>query len=245
MSTDTIPSRTNGQTIDQVWFNILQAVIGTDFVPRTAGGIVTDIAGSLGQSSFRWLNVYVQALVIGLLTKQVTINAASAAAPYAVHLFTGLPASNLPVSIDASGNLTAVAITGGQIAAATITGSNVQNNISLTGKAVQENGLNVVVSSVNAGNSMAIIRGGVASGGTITIGSGEGFTVAHPSGGVYDITFSPAFLDTPTVVASINGALGTVSTSMLTNAGVRITTTDNGFTVVDEAFTFIALGQRP
>lgn len=134
-------------------------------------------------------------------------------------------------------------ITGAKLVSATITGSNVQNNISLTGKAVQENGLNVVVSASNAGNSLAIIRGGVTSAGALSIG--EGFTVAHPGGGVYDISFVPAFLDTPTVVATINGAIGSISTSALNNAGVRITTTDNGFTVVDENFTFIALGQRP
>jgi hypothetical protein len=57
MSADTIPERSNGSAIDQTWFNIIRSVLGGDFLPRT-DGVVTDEAGSVGSTLYRWLNAY-------------------------------------------------------------------------------------------------------------------------------------------------------------------------------------------
>ena len=61
MATDTLPTRTNGQTIDQTWFANLQAVLGTDFVPRNSSGVATDLAGNLGEAALRFLTAKIAA----------------------------------------------------------------------------------------------------------------------------------------------------------------------------------------
>lgn len=60
MSTDTIPSRTNGQIIDATWFNVIQSVLGGNFVPRVSAGSATTEAGSLGDGTFNWLKAFIQ-----------------------------------------------------------------------------------------------------------------------------------------------------------------------------------------
>lgn len=58
MGSDTLLGRTNGQTIDQTWFNTVRSALNLDFIPRASTGIVTDQAGSLGSSTLRWTNAY-------------------------------------------------------------------------------------------------------------------------------------------------------------------------------------------
>jgi hypothetical protein len=59
MSTETIPTRSNGQTIDQTWYNLLMTVLGTDFVPRTAGGVPTADVGNIGTATYPWIRAYI------------------------------------------------------------------------------------------------------------------------------------------------------------------------------------------
>lgn len=59
MSTDTIPSRTNGQTIDQLWFNILRTVLSGAVVGRVNGVATTGQA--LGSAVYRWGNMSLEA----------------------------------------------------------------------------------------------------------------------------------------------------------------------------------------
>lgn len=59
MSTDTIPARSNGQTIDQTWYNIIRTVLSADQVPRNTSGVAADLGGSLGQSALRWLKAFI------------------------------------------------------------------------------------------------------------------------------------------------------------------------------------------
>lgn len=59
MATDTIPSRSNGQTIDQTWFNILRTVLSGDVVGRVGGVATTGQA--LGTAVYRWGNLSLEA----------------------------------------------------------------------------------------------------------------------------------------------------------------------------------------
>lgn len=60
MGTDTIPDRTNGQTIVQSFFNLLKTVLKGDFVPRNSSGVAASGAGSLGSTTYPWQNSYVK-----------------------------------------------------------------------------------------------------------------------------------------------------------------------------------------
>jgi hypothetical protein len=60
MSTVTLPARTDGQTIDETWFNKLREALYTDLVPRNSSGIATDVAGSLGDSTYGWLKAFIK-----------------------------------------------------------------------------------------------------------------------------------------------------------------------------------------
>lgn len=51
------------------YFNALKEV----FYPRDAAGVVSDSAGSLGDSTRRWLNVFTAALTLGSASKNTTI----------------------------------------------------------------------------------------------------------------------------------------------------------------------------
>jgi microcystin-dependent protein len=62
MGTGTLSARTNGQTIDETWFNVIRTAIYTDFVPRNSSGIVTASGGSLGDAVTEWLYAYVTKL---------------------------------------------------------------------------------------------------------------------------------------------------------------------------------------
>ena len=149
-------------------------------------------------------------------------------------------------------------ITGGNVAAATLTGTNIQSgsippnslvpasltginmatNISLPGKAVQENFLNIVVSNTNATNSLAVVRGVVDSGGGII--SGEGFSVSHTGTGAYTITYSTAFEDLPAFVPTALVTSPTVIVAVISSSP----TAASILMEQDAKFNFIAVGQR-
>jgi len=59
MGSDTLTSRTNGETIDQTWFNVPRAAMIGDWLPRNASGSVESIAGNLGSDTYRWHNAYI------------------------------------------------------------------------------------------------------------------------------------------------------------------------------------------
>jgi len=60
MGSETLPTRTDGQTIDQNWFNILKSVLRQNFVPRNASGVATSLAGTLGESALKWARAYIE-----------------------------------------------------------------------------------------------------------------------------------------------------------------------------------------
>jgi hypothetical protein len=94
MSSDTIPSRSNGQTIDSTWFNILRTVLSQDQYPRNASAVATDQGGSLGTSTYRWLAAYLITQYLFNGSHSVALAAsASLATDYTLTLPTGLPVS--------------------------------------------------------------------------------------------------------------------------------------------------------
>lgn len=101
------------------------------------------------------------------------------------------------------------------VPAGSILSAALASNLNLPGKAVQENGNNLVVSNTNATKSLAIIRGMfsvTATSGVISsfgVVNGEGFTVGSetPTVGGF-IAFDTAFADVPTVFFQIVAQAG-------------------------------------
>lgn len=126
-----------------------------------------------------------------------------------------------------------------------ITGTQVASNINLPGKSVQENGNNIVVSNANATNSLSVLRGSIAASGTIS--QGEGFTITHTTAGTYLITFTTAFNDAPSVIATSAQnpntsavLLGAISST----SSATVYTTNVSGTLTNFPFFFIIMGQR-
>ncbi len=55
MGLDIIPTIRELQKNDAEWFNALNRALSQDLVPRNSSGIPTDLAGSIGSSTLRWL----------------------------------------------------------------------------------------------------------------------------------------------------------------------------------------------
>lgn len=68
MGANTIPLRSNGQTIDETWFNILRDVIKQDFVPRDSSAVAGDSAGKLGTNLYPWSKLF-----LGLAAEGISI----------------------------------------------------------------------------------------------------------------------------------------------------------------------------
>jgi hypothetical protein len=140
-------------------------------------------------------------------------------APYTVDGSTIAISSNI-IGVPAGG------ITATQIANGTITGTQVGTNINLPGLSVQAGGHNVVVANTNNSVSLSIVRATI-SGTSVTHGEGVS-AVTNPSTGVFTVTFSTAFADTPVVVGSSQFA--TAPTQGLTVNPYSVSTT--GFSCV-------------
>lgn len=60
MGTQRLPTRTNGQIIDESWFNAITRLLLDYVVPRnSADGSTLDLAGSLGTPVLRWVKAFV------------------------------------------------------------------------------------------------------------------------------------------------------------------------------------------
>jgi hypothetical protein len=89
----------------------------------------------------------------------------------------------------------------------------------------------------------SVLTGQIAAAGTVT--AGTGFTVsAHPSAGIYTISFTTAFAATPTVVTSIfdsgAGLHHAMDITAQSAAAFSVKITDNVGTPVDTAWNFLA-----
>lgn len=165
-----------------------------------------------------------------------------------------LPVALSFLALDAVGNITASlafnnGITDSNIAPGGISGVSLISNINLPGNTVKENSRNLVVSNTNASASLAIVRGGVGSGGNPF--TGEGYSSIRSGTGTYVVTFTTAFADTPSIVVSQAEFAGTpgfsVSTPITYGIGTNsfdVAVEDPAGSLVDGSFSFIAIGQR-
>jgi alpha-tubulin suppressor-like RCC1 family protein len=97
-----------------------------------------------------------------------------------------------------------------------------------------------------SGENLRIVRGVLNASGGVIIGSG--FTVSHPSTGIYAITFSPAFFSASTVTATADSQGGVSRVAMTDGATaslatIRVTVSTTG-AVTDAPVHFIAVGAR-
>lgn len=73
MGTNTLTARVDGDYIPAEDHNELVQALITEFVPRNASRVPTDLAGSLGTSSFRWDFAYIQRILVGLAANNLKI----------------------------------------------------------------------------------------------------------------------------------------------------------------------------
>jgi hypothetical protein len=124
MATDTLSARSNGQTIDETWYNVIRSALGTDFDPRNSSGVAIDGAGTLGTNTLRWLNAYLMAMKLMNGTKGINFLApAGLAADYSMTFPGALPTAGLtrPIRISDSGIITFGQIGAGEIANGVVT----------------------------------------------------------------------------------------------------------------------------
>lgn len=176
-----------------------------------------------------------------------TNNALTLTSTSGAQTFLSLGAANQVLRVNSAGTaLQYSTVDAANITSGTITGTQVSSNINLPGKAVQENGNNLVVSNTNATNSLAIVRGSVDN--TQVITSGEGFSVSGSSGN-YLITFTTAFGDLPAVtVTATNQSTNSLTCQLdspYSTSQFRVQIRDStNRASSNSGFAFIAIGQR-
>ena len=77
MGTGTLPTAVGGTVIPEDDHNALKNAFQVDIVPRNSSDVAADLAGSLGQTTLRWLNGYFQKLLIGAVVSDLTIEESS------------------------------------------------------------------------------------------------------------------------------------------------------------------------
>lgn len=106
---DSIPTRSDGQTITADWSNLFKRVLSQDFLPRNSSGVVTDKAGSLGSSSFNWTSINTEGLKLrqpGGANQVILAAPSPLPSPYPLTFPSALPSPNpLPVIAATTGAL--------------------------------------------------------------------------------------------------------------------------------------------
>lgn len=205
---------------------------GTASAAFAAGVLVVKSSSTSGA------NVLMQSAVLtnsGNLTNQLTLQAPSLSGSITETLPT-IPGAPSFMQMDTSGNMSAsVPVTGG------LTGSNMVSNINLPGTSVQAGSQNVIVSNTNATKSLAIVRASFNSSGTLV--GGEGATATNTGSGVYTVTFSNSFVDTPVVVGGATAGNTVFVTCMsASSSGVTVQIGSTGG-ITNQPFSIIAIGQ--
>ena len=113
MGSGTISARSDGQKINDTWFNILRTALSEDFLPRNSSGVVADVAGSLGSSSYGWLNAFLTTAKFKSNGNLVTLQApAGLAAAYGLYLPAALPSTEQVMTLSAAGQMALLNLTG-------------------------------------------------------------------------------------------------------------------------------------
>lgn len=172
----------------------------TNFMAVSSTGAISAYAPvSLGLTAANIANATITTTQIsataGILGSQLSASAAIVGTQLTAGTIT---TTQIAATTIVAANIANATITSAKIAAATIDNGNIVSSINFDGKLVRESNKAVIVSNTNAGtNSLAMIRGIFNSSSAVT--GGEGFTVSCVPG-VTTVTFSSAFLDTPSVV---------------------------------------------
>ena len=135
-------------------------------------------------------------------------------------------------------------VTAAKIATGTITGTQLSSTISLPVGSTVNSKYPVVSNTAPASTRLCIIRGRFDSSGTLL--HGEGCTVAsHPSGGLYNITYTTSIPDIAAVIATPEVTVPNyyfIGVSSQGTGGVTISIRNSAGTGTDLAFSFIAIG---
>lgn len=199
-------------------------------VPGTAGAFLTsDTSGNLS-----YINVDNSTLNIS--SDEIKVKSG------------GITSTQIASGTITSGNIESGTITGqsgGNIAASTIDGTNLANDITLPGTyATIGYALNVsvVVGPGLATQALKVMRGFILSNGTIF--SGFQFTVNHSGTGTYIITTGSQFTDEPAVtVTAVGSGIAYVSSITGTGFTVQIVQLGGSFSPQDTDFSFLASGR--
>jgi hypothetical protein len=106
MGLDTLLARSNTQVITPDWFNQLRRALLLDLLPRNASGLITDLAGSLGSPTIRWLEALLQSMVV-VDGNAITITGPNgASSPTTLRLPAAVPSATYPLFVDDAGLLT-------------------------------------------------------------------------------------------------------------------------------------------
>lgn len=169
--------------------------------------------------------------------KVVTVQAPFGTSAYTLTLPPQPSTALAPVFMSSSGSLT----TAGQI-----TGNMMAGNNNIPGKFTQVAGAYPVVSNANnATSSLGVIRGKY-NGGTNSIISGEGFSMAKVGTGNYTVFFTNSFTDIPVVTSNgefVNGAFYQINTEGSATSA-RLHVLDTTLNPADATVHFIVSGQR-
>lgn len=127
-----------------------------------------------------------------------------------------------------------------------VTADKILDNIDLSGDYVRAGGKNIVGSNTNAAKGLTIVRGRIASDASTV--SGEGFSCVHTGTGQYTVTFSSAFGDVPSVLATLDSGSGQKLYPLYANEAVGSVEIDWRETatnaLTDAQFSFVCIGQR-
>lgn len=180
--------------------------------------------------------------------KGITLSSPSGLpADYAITLPTALPGSTLPVIMDTFGTLTLAQIVASQIANATITGTQIANNINLGGDQTLISSRSAVVSSeTGSAVNMQIVQGNITSSGGL--GNAIGI-MGHnrTSMGIYVIVYTNSFSTNPSVTATAlesGSHFRVVSIQTSNGLGCTVSIRDATDTLVDADFCITAIGVR-
>jgi hypothetical protein len=110
MGTNTLPTRANGQFMDETWFDKINEALFGDLVPRNASGVATNNAGALGTVTYTWSQGVTYSAWYRALNNSNVIRVKSPdslASSYDLILPESLPASKLNLFLDENGQLVA------------------------------------------------------------------------------------------------------------------------------------------
>jgi hypothetical protein len=167
MGSNSLPLRADGATIDSSWFNSIRQALTEDILPRNSGGVVTDQAGSLGDSTRRYVNAYLIRMLLMNGEHAIKLQtSASLVTSYDLTLPDALPVGNRPLQVSPTGIVTFspvetdgiadTAITAAKMAANSVATTNIQNGAVTAAKKAA---LGQVVSASSGTNSSGVTAG--------------------------------------------------------------------------------------